>query len=322
MNETDSLRFYKAMLAPHLKPYAEKACKLFMCIKPVPEPLRKNFDAIQRIALHLHEDRKVQKDLSPILDFFPGSFLKVEKRIKRIFPEIKKIRMELFGKEKAPFDYDQALKWLKEEAKKEAIEFYKKNRFSEAQKLKDEIRDLVDELNKIDEWDHGLGSKLVTLPIFLKNGLQDDLRTFPGTRLRKLAWTIKYFSQQFDLSEFSILMFIFADIKPILPSVSISRITSTHSGRKIELEIFRPLSQKEFTSLFKPISKFLPQRKRITMENLKVFEFIKKKGGVPLTGKMKFWRDALKEWNKAHPKNKYSSSRSLRMTYLRIKQKI
>lgn len=105
--------------------------------------------------------------------------------------------------------------------------------------------------------------------------------------------------------------------------MTIRRIISSIAGKKLELKIFRPLNKKEFASLSKEISKFLPQKKKITMRHIEVHEFVKKKGGVPWIGKNEFWKDALKEWNRTHSKkNKYSTWRSFRMTYLRIKQKI
>jgi len=318
MNKKDLIDYYKIYMPDHLRPYTEQAIELFFIANPGVEALdRKNIHRIQQVALRLHEDRKDKKSISPKIDFFPGSFLAAERRIEYILPEIIKIRIELFGKQEPPFNYDNAIEWLKKESKKEAIEFYKRKQASQKdmQKLKNKIHKLIDDLNEIQQWDHGLKSELITIPIIFKSGLQDEFITFPGTKLRKLD------SQDTNFSQFSLLMFILTGIKPILPSYSIIQEISSYGGKKIGLKIFRPFSQREFISLFKLVGKFMPRKKKIKNKNLEVYRFIKEKGPIPLKGKMEFWRNTWQEWNKIHPKQKYASSSGLRMAYLRIKKK-
>ncbi|MBA7654028.1 hypothetical protein ES703_61896 [subsurface metagenome] len=190
INKKGLINYYKIYMPGHLKPYTGQAIELFSIANPGFEPFdRKNIYGIQQVALRLHEDRKDKKSLSPKIDFFPGSFLAAEKRIKYILPEITKIRIKLFGKQEPPFNYDGAIEWLKKESKKEAIEFYKKKQLPQKniQKLKNKIHKLIDDLNEIQQWDHGLMSQLITIPIIFKNGLQDEFITFPGTKLRELA---------------------------------------------------------------------------------------------------------------------------------------
>ena len=325
MNKKDLIDYYKIHMPNHLKPDTEQAIELFSVANPSFEPFDlKNIHGIQRVALKLHENKKDKKMLSPKIDFFPGSFLAAERRIKYILPEIIKIRIELFGKKEAPFNYNDAIEWLKKESKKEAIEFYKRKQLpqKDIQKLKDKIRKLIDDLNEIQQWGHGLMSKLITIPIIFKNGMRDEFITFPGTKLRKLANVINRHSQDTNFSQFSLLMFTLTGLKPTLPSYSIVQEVSSYGGKKIGLKIFRPFSQRDFMSLFKLVGKLMPRRKKIKMENLKVYEFIEERGPIPLKRKMEFWRNAWQEWNKTHLKQIYTSSSGLRMAYLRIKKKV
>ncbi len=303
MNEKDFRKFYEIKLAPHLRLHAKEGIEILNRIGVMGESLKENFEMIQRITLYLYENEKIRKDFLPMLNFYPGVFIASEERIKFISSEVKQIRKELFGTQEVPFKdgYDRAIEWLRKEAKKEADDFYKKHR--------EEVQKNILKYIRIPIKADPLGPDV------------DEIITFPGTKLRKLANVINWYSQNTYFSQFSLLMFILTGIKPILPSYSIVQEISSYGGKKVELKIFRPLSQKEFSSLFKPISRYLPQRKKITIKNLEVYKFIEKRGGIPPVGKMNFWKDALKEWNKAY-QNKYSSARSLRMTYLRIRQKI
>jgi len=326
---------YEMIMPDYLKPYTKDAVEIFYKIEPESDNWvkHKNIEKIQIIAMHLRgregKSNRRENKIKPLseIDFFPGSFFAAEKRITYILPDILKIRMDLFGKQKPPFrpcDYNDAIEWLNKENHKEFIEFYKKNQplQKNVQKLKDSIDNLIDKLNEIQEWDHGRLSKQITIPIIYKNGLQDELITLPGTKLRRLANVINYHSMNTNFSKLSLLIFFLTGIKPILPSYSIAQETASYKGKTINIKMFRPFNYKEFISLFKYIRNFMPQKKKIKKGNLKVYEFIEKRGGIPLTEKMIFWRNAQKEWNEIYPKDKYTSLSGLRMAYSRIKKKI
>jgi len=324
MKKKDLIDYYKVSMPDHLKPYTGQAIELFSIANPGFEPFdRKNRNGIQAIAIYLHESKKDKKTHLPEIDLFPGSFFVAEKRIKYILPEIIKIRKELFAQEEPPFDYDSAINWIKKESRKEAIEFYKRERLpqEDVQKLKDKIRELIDDLNKSQNWSFTMGSKLITIPIVFKNGLYDEIITFPGTKLRRLALAISFHSENTNFSQFSLLMFILTGIKPIPPSYSITQEFSSYGGKTIEIKIFRPLKLIKLMPLFKIVGGFMPREKKIKDKNIIIYNFIEKRGPIPLTGKMEFWAKAWQEWNKIYPKEKYASSGGLRMAYLRNKKK-
>ena len=281
-------------------------------------------EIIRRMIIYKREKRGTQKNFLSEFDFFPGNFIAAGERIKRIMPEIKKIRTELFGKEEPPFDYDHALEWLKKEARKKIVISLKKNQLRPGylEKLKNKTEKIIDELNKIQRYDYHLARKAIAIPLFSKNGHQDDLITFPGTGLRRLADIIKWLSWNTNFSEFSLLMFILAGIEPLPPSYSISREVSSYGGKTTEIKIFRPLNQKEFMLLFRYVSKFEPRKKKMNTKNLRIYEFIEKRDGPPSAKKMKFWKDTWEEWNRIHPEDKYKSSNNLRLAYVGIKKRI
>ncbi|MFW6130303.1 MAG: hypothetical protein ACOC56_03890 [Atribacterota bacterium] len=310
----------------YLKPYTGQALKILKIVNPKFNELdiNKNIHEVQKIAVNLNENKNNDRTSFPEFDFFPGLSFTAEKRINSITPEIKDTRKELFGKSKAPFNYDDAIEWIKKEAQKEKIEFYKKNQISgtDIQKLKNKIYNLIDALNNIQQWDYGMLSKLITIPIILKNGLRDEIITFPGTKLRKLANAINLYSENTNFSKFSLLIFILTGIEPTLFSYSIVKEDSSNIGKKIELKIFRPFSQREFLKLFKYVGKFMPREKKIKEKSRRIYNFIKERGPLPSNGKMKFWEESLQQWNNTYPEEKYAGESGLRMAYLRIINKI
>lgn len=301
MNKKDLIDYYNIHMPSHLRPYTRQAIEFYFLANPGAELFDyKNIHGIQRIALSLHDWEKKKTTAVPELNFYPGMFIAAEKRIKYILPEVKKIREELFRTQEAPFNYDKAIEWLRKEAKKERDDFYKKNQ--EAQK------DIL-KYDRIPIKADPLGPDV------------DEIITFPGTKLRKLFNVINWYSQDTYFSQFSLLMFILTGIKPILPSYSIKKeITSV--GRRVELKLFRPFNQKEFIKLFKPIEEFMSRKKKLKGKGIKVYEFIEEIGFVPSKNKMRFWEEALSQWNKKYPKEKYANESSLRMAYTRTKKRV
>lgn len=327
--DKDVINIYKIKMPDHLKPYTGQALKFFYISNPEIEldNFKENIHSIQQIALSLHDWKKEKTTAALELNFYPGMFIAAEKRIKYILPEVKKIREELFRTQEAPFSYDKAIEWLRKEAKRERDDFYKKHQETQEdiQKLKDRVHDLIDKLNEIQPWDHGIGFKFITIPI-KTNPLGPDTNefiTFPGTKLRKLANTIDRLSKNTRFIKFSLLIFILTGIKPMLPSCSIVKEASYGvGGKKVELKLFRPFNQREFIKLFKPIEEFMFRKKKLKGKGIKVCKFIEKIGPIPSKNKMGFWKEALKQWNKTYPKEKYAGESSLRMAYSRVKKRI
>lgn len=327
----DVIGIYKIKTPGHLRSNTELALRLLYRLNPEIElgDFKKNIHSVLRITLFLHDWKKEKTTAAPELNFYPGMFIAAEKRIKYISSEIKEIREELFKTQETPFDdYDKAVGWIRKEAKKERDDFYKKHHETQEdiQKLEDRVHNLIDKLNEIQPWDHGIGLKFITIPI-KTNPLgpdTDEFITFPGTKLRKLANTIDRLSKTTRFSKFSLLIFILTGIKPMLPSCSIVKEASYGAGgKKVELKLFRPFNQREFIKLFKYIENFMSnKKKKLNEKSLSVHEFIEKIGPVPSRNKMRFWKEALKQWNKTYPKGKYKGESSLRMAYTRTKKKV
>lgn len=91
----------------------------------------------------------------------------------------------------------------------------------------------------------------------------------------------------------------------------------------IGIKIYRDMSYKEFIRLFHEVKKFFKRPgKQLTEKHERIYNLVNELGGIPLTGKMKFWGKFRQEWNKLYPDEKYESSIDPRKAFLTIYKRI
>jgi hypothetical protein len=241
-----------------------------------------------------------------VFEYSVNNVVLSEKALERIRPAVEELRLELFGKTEAPFaDYDSALRWIKKEAPAEATEFFKKvgNQWARVKEIDGKIEELAIERNEIGE-SYLTGNYYWTVPVQLASGF----RTFPGTKLRKLALAVRDLAAISRFRENHLTVYILVGIKPV--------------QKLIDISVYGPVSVRDLVAFYRRHFPAVKRSRRISAANIAVVEFVKARGGVPAKEKMKFWRDASRAWNRIHRRKEPISLDGLKRAYERSVRKI
>jgi len=298
--------------------------------------LRETYDIIIPIANLLAAKWPDKRDRKDILDLINiENIIRAKDLIKKIFPQIKKIRRDLFGKETPlfPNNLDNAIKWLKKEAKKQAQPFQKavekdKTRIN---KLIKDIEEKLEELSKLAHRESILRieeNPIIPFPLKIRDkftGSADGIFVWPKTPLAILEGKTRFLSRETNFTQEQLIMFILTGINPFCFKYKISK--ETKSGeipkRKVNIEIYRDMNYKEFIKLFHEVRIFFKSKgNRLNEKHERIYNLVARLGPIPLKRKMNFWLDFQQEWNKLYPDEKYLSSRGPRKAYLTIQKRL
>jgi len=225
-------------------------------------------------------------------------------------------------------EYDEAIKWLEgQEASEEECEFLEGKRH------------LLYEVS-------GNGSKkllkqrdLSPLSLFLPhaaNGRPRYIHPRKGSALSRLVRVANEVSAQTGLTPISVVMYIIADIKPVLTTYSCGGtedlvILPAENGktklsrRHLNITINTELSFNELLALYKSIKGFLGVTKSKTLSNkhLELYQIVQRHGSPPKgKGTVSFWNLVKNEWNTANPSDQYRSWKAVKIAYDRIIEKL
>jgi hypothetical protein len=132
----------------------------------------------------------------------------------------------------------------------------------------------------------------------------------PGTPLDVLFVNTALFAEWTPFKQDSLIIYILTGIKPL------ARIYEFKWGSFVELKIFRPLNERELSSLYKKISRATkPPRKRFTEKHTRLYNFFEKHKTPPVGGN---WRMKYKKWKRQYPDDEINSPNALRMAYHRL----
>src|SRR4030042_3907044 len=195
----------KKWMAPEWRPCSDQAFDIFQEQKPTlgfsqVELRSEIFPTIQMIALGIASGSSDPPALPrQTIEYSPDNLLRSKEALGELRPEIEALRLELFGQAQVPFEsLDAALRWLKKESAEDARAFIERIG-DQRQKLKvldKKLQKLIEERNRLTESYVQLGlspdvgqTKLGGWPESreLLIPLPGRFRTFPDTRLRKLA---------------------------------------------------------------------------------------------------------------------------------------
>lgn len=239
-------------------------------------------------------------------DFFEGSILS-NRILKLISPEIKKLRNELFSTEDPPFSNSpkKALDWIKREAKRDI----------------QKVRSLTEDERK----KRLLRNRFIYYPG--KDGWKEYIQLWENTLLAKLEEETRRILDRTYFNQWSLIGYVLAGIRPNYPLYRFSTHSSVFkgepSGKKITIELYRPISKEFFLKLHTKVREAfgIKEKSILNEKHNRIHEFIERHGGPPEGKKKEFWFKVCKEWNKKYPDDKYSDSDNLRKAYQRIEKR-
>jgi len=281
-------------LGPEYKPFAGRAVDMFFRInadyRNVSILERSHIHRIISIAVSLAEvaaeaRAQTQPKARPRVEYSADNLLRSEKAIEELRPEIDVLRLELFGRTQAPFKtLHAALRWLRKESMVEHRAFIERvgDQREKVKAIDKKIEKLTEERNRLAE--SYVGWKMdFSVPIPLAGCF---FCTFPGTRLRKFALQLRPLASIFNFTEAGLAAHVLSGSTPV--------------KRLLDITIHGPVLVKDVISFYKSQAPRFKHERRVPPRYLEVLEFVKARRGVPKKGKMKFWENASKAWNKAH----------------------
>jgi len=345
-------------IGPDLRPYAERAAKIFFDLHPDflregPSDDRIARESIQRIAVDLRLTaegavRELQIKQRSRPEYVLDNLIRSDKALEQIRPEIESLRLEVFGQKKAPFkSYDTALRWIKREWNVERKAFFKRlgikiirksgktivegyrNQLERIQKIDDRIDDLIRKRNDLAESRRPVSAcdleVLFPLPAVVR--LRPTIvKNKDGTTTMHERFRIPGFRtypgtnlrKMADTIKSLAAMSRFRE-----EGIALYILTGDKPIQKVmDLTFYGPVSNKSLISFLRQRVPLFKRPRRLSTSGLEVLEFIKARGGVPKKEIMKFWTDAGKAWNKTHPKKQYASFEGLKRAYERTTEKI
>jgi len=323
-----------------LEPFMSKAVDILFEARGEENLSNMNILDIMRLVLQIANDLKnIKGDESKtksgnlINAISYDNIIKREELIKKIIPHIKQIRKDLYGKETPlfPNNIDKITDWIKEEAKKQALPLEQDVERNKEKiiNLGNEVKFKTKELSRLSHRENSLfteGNPTIPVPLKIKGkftGYQNDVWIWPGTKIARFEEEIKRLSEQTNFAQLALTIFVFTGIKPLSFGYKISKKFMIGLWSSIGIEIYKDMNYKEFIRLFHEVKKFFKRPgKQLTEKHERINNLVDKLGGIPLTGKMKYWEKFRQEWNKIYPDEKYESSRGPRKAFLTINKRL
>jgi len=245
-------------------------------------------------------------------DWLPSEFL-----IDLITPWVEDVREVLFGSKMAPFSSEeQAIRWFGEvrekssEWERQQDAFFKKYPVMSAPWGKEVPHGHTPWLaSKHEEYPRLPRLVQTNIDLFYKAGEIDE-------------------ATGFDF--FSIVMYILANIKPVLPCFKLhtqEEVKKLPQGkdlvnRSVRVTIRGELSPDEWRSLYRDIRRELrlKRTKAFNEKHLEIYRMVQQRGSPPKQRGMgtAFWESVRVEWNKGHPEDAYSTWREVKQVYCRL----
>ena len=251
--------------------------------------------------LSINENKPEKKSL----DLTPESLLQADIMEKGIKPWVEDVREQAFGSKDIPFSSrDSMMDWLKQYTKTQEQLFEKINEMMRTK--------LQPGMNVGYAWDEFGG--IYILP-----------DTPPGLILSKTC----DIAGRTGIEKNSLFMHVLTNSKIICPrfeikySVTKSQLPVSGLQTKsetISISFNHKLSPEDIRQIFKKLSKDLGYRKSkpITSKHLELYRLVNEKEIPTGRGKVAFWQDITKEWNKRHTKDTYASWKGPRLAYKRL----
>lgn len=283
-------------------------------------------DLLIKLILYLAEKYKEYEELKhgePTYSLFnlPEGHIMSNEIVKKILPEIKKLRKELFSKEASPFPKsdNKALIWLKEQSKKD-IHLTTRATIKNKSKINTLLREISNNIGEIQNLTYEkfeLTSTSRFLPYPSKGGWKEVIPVKENSQLARLADKTKKISELTNFSQAQLVKFVLIGIKPLIPIYSLK---VEYPARSVSLKIYRPIDKKLIELLSLQIKEIFERKRKHSLEkkHKDLYCFIEAHGGPPKRNKTAFWTKIMEEWNNSHKDQKYAYPNSVNMAYRRI----
>lgn len=241
----------------------------------------------------------------------------------RLLPEIEKIRLEAFGSTKAPHRNIGAASFaVRAELQRDQDRFEASLGDPAAwagrvRELEGRIIKLIAQRNMLHPVRWFPGQDLMTIEVFVAfkkkergkpPGALYPWRTYPGTRLRRLAEEVKVLAASSSFSEAGLLYFIMAGTLPLLTTAKI--------------EFWGPVNARDLLAAYKRLPDSAKRPRKLTARNIDAHDFVQRLGGPPKIAVMEFWRTATAKWNRVHPDRHFTSRDGLKKAFERTQKKL
>lgn len=240
--------------------------------------------------------------------------------LNKITPHVEEVRKKIFGSPKAPFDWNGAVEWIENEAKKPG-----KNKVN-IKELKNKLKKLSKELSENYKF---LTLSARSLPYQKKNDEWLHRVNVNGPKLFHLENETRSMAKAAGFSQPALVIHVLTGIKPLVPRVDINTSLLLHklseqetlSRREINLKIrAKDFTFRELQRIYRMIRKeiTLEKGKTLKQKHLRIYNFIRELGKPPSRGELgywKFWNNAQKKWNEKYPDDEYKSWQGIRKTY-------
>lgn len=256
----------------------------------------------------------------------------------RVKPWIEEVRQRLFHSETAPFSrIEDAQMW-----------------WDEAEKRMDEWSKSVDEwISRTDEWpgtermdvgeNRSAGRPPEPWPLLKPSERhapppvpKAPPRAEEDEQLRAYIGLLYDGVEISDVTGFtlkSVKMWILAGAAPLLPTYTLGILNRSHalpdgthvSNRFARVTVRGELKFEDLRALYGEIKRRLGTRgsKRPTKKQLEVYRLVTRNGDTPPhEGKVAFWERKKDEWNREHPKDKYTTWKGIKGAYDRPRKKM
>ena len=262
----------------------------------------------------------------------PDSLLTSDYLASLLNPTMKIIRKQIFGSEEVPFtNYDEAIKWIESQEASDGEFEYPEGREHQLYKVLKNGNKILSQRQDVNP-----------LSLFLHHatsGRPHSIYPRKGSDLSRVIRVANGISAQIGLTPISVVMYIIADIKPVLPAYSCGGtealiILPTENGkieygrRQLNITINTELNFNELLALYKSVRGFLGVSKNKTLgsKHLELYQIVQRSGGPPKRkGTVSFWNSVKNEWNKLHSDNsfeQYRSWKAVKIAYDRIIEKL
>lgn len=233
---------------------------------------------------------------------------------------VKLIRKDVFGSEDPPFkSYEEAVNWIE----KKGVS--------------------LDELSNVKKGiDIGKPYKFffrsndpITMVYYNKDGIRTNAFAPPKSKLSRVVKIAQQLSEKTDFEWTSFVMYILADIKPLLPPYEVLALqeakavysedgTIRYTKSSVTVKLNTELCFDELLSLYNWIREScgVKRSKILNSKHLQLYQMVQRRGG-PRKGKgaVSFWKSVMEEWNESYP-GSYGHWKGVKIAYDRTIHKL
>lgn len=245
--------------------------------------------------------------------------------LEKIIPWVEETREKVFGSPKPPFDWEGAVKWIENEAKRSG----KIKSEEEAEELMNRMGELTREFREYYFYPDFLRRPFP----YAKRGekwIYNEIVNSPNLEFLELE--TRRMAKITGFSQAALVIHVLSGLKIVVSRLQISTSISSHalskqetlSGKEINLKIrARDFTFRELWSVYQKIKKEinLEKDRPLKGKHLQIYVFVKRLGKPPERGEpghYRFWYQAEKKWNDKYPEDKYSGWQGLRGAFERI----